>query len=119
MPATGSETGIRNANLTYQLDGVGQKGWQRCLFWQYHRIHIPNGAIRSPDASWVKREKWDSLTEQQKKGLLRSVLILWLSFGLLVTVWRSLQQDVGIHSERRLAGLVDRSFKRQVYVYRA
>src|SRR5262249_46606376 len=27
---------------------------------------LPNGAIRSPDASWVRRERWDALTKEQR-----------------------------------------------------
>lgn len=31
-------------------------------------LKLPNGAERSPDAAWVRREVWDSLTpEQQQK----------------------------------------------------
>ena len=33
---------------------------------------LPNGAQRSPDAAWIKREKWDRLTEQEK-GALRAL----------------------------------------------
>ena len=29
---------------------------------------LPNQARRSPDASWVKRERWDSLTERQQNS---------------------------------------------------
>jgi len=28
---------------------------------------LPNGARRSPDGAWFKREKWDRLTERQKE----------------------------------------------------
>jgi Uma2 family endonuclease len=28
---------------------------------------LPNGATRSPDASWIKMERWDILTPQQRK----------------------------------------------------
>jgi Uma2 family endonuclease len=28
---------------------------------------LPNGADRSPDAAWVKLERWDALTQQQKE----------------------------------------------------
>lgn len=28
---------------------------------------LPNGAMRSPDASWVSFDKWNALTEEQKK----------------------------------------------------
>ena len=28
---------------------------------------LPNGAVYSPDASWVNNEKWDGLTQQQRE----------------------------------------------------
>ena len=31
---------------------------------------LPKGADRSPDASWVSRERWQSLTSQQRKGFV-------------------------------------------------
>lgn len=31
---------------------------------------LPNGATRSPDASWVRIERWDALTPQQRKKFL-------------------------------------------------
>lgn len=29
---------------------------------------LPNGAKRSPDASWVRRDRWDALTQKQQDG---------------------------------------------------
>ncbi|HEY9744321.1 MAG TPA: Uma2 family endonuclease, partial [Coleofasciculaceae cyanobacterium] len=31
-------------------------------------FHLPNGAFRSPDASWIRQERWDALTPEQRKG---------------------------------------------------
>jgi Uma2 family endonuclease len=28
---------------------------------------LSNGAIRSPDASWVQRARWDALTQEQRE----------------------------------------------------
>jgi Uma2 family endonuclease len=29
---------------------------------------LPNGAVRSPDSSWVRSEKWNALSEEQQEG---------------------------------------------------
>lgn len=29
---------------------------------------MPNGAVRSPDAAWVKLERWEALTPEEKEG---------------------------------------------------
>ena len=68
MPGTGSKTGVRNAKLTARLvvwatiDGTGIAFDSSTMF------ALPNGARRSPDSSWVRREKWDSLTERQQES---------------------------------------------------
>ena len=30
-------------------------------------FRLPNGATKSPDASWVRKERWNALTPEQKK----------------------------------------------------
>ncbi|HAG83344.1 MAG TPA: hypothetical protein DCL61_19915, partial [Cyanobacteria bacterium UBA12227] len=30
----------------------------------------PNGADRSPDASWIRQERWDALTPEQRKSFV-------------------------------------------------
>lgn len=68
MPPTGSQTGVRNANLTYQLIAWTKKDGTGVSFDSSSMFAMPNGARRSPDASWVKREKWDSLTQREKES---------------------------------------------------
>jgi Uma2 family endonuclease len=69
MPPTGSETGVRNADLTIQLGVWTKKDGSGFCFDSSTGFALPNGARRSPDASWTKREKWESLTKRQKEGL--------------------------------------------------
>jgi Uma2 family endonuclease len=67
MSPTGGESGIQNGWLTTQLvfwtrqDGTGVAFDSSTMF------KLPSGAFRSPDASWVKRSRWDSLTNEEKK----------------------------------------------------
>ena len=67
MPPTGSLTGKRNADLTYQLMAWTKKNATGVCFGNTAGFILPNNAIRSPDASWITDEKWDSLSEQQKE----------------------------------------------------
>ncbi len=61
MAPAGSESGGRNANLVTDLviwaraDGTGQ------VFDSSAGFTLPNGAIRSPDASWISLERWHAL----------------------------------------------------------
>src|SRR5215213_3334587 len=68
MPGTGSQTGRRNAHLTYQLMAWTEKDATGVCFDSSALFALPNNARRSPDASWVRREKWDRLSERQKEG---------------------------------------------------
>ena len=68
MSPTSSETGNRNFNVALQL-GIwsGADGTGIC-FDSSTGFKLSTGADRSPDASWIKLERWNSLSaEQQQK----------------------------------------------------
>jgi len=67
MPPTGSETGNRNIDLSYQLQGWSRQNNLGLAFDSSTGFKLPNGANRSPDAAWVKKERWDALTEGEKE----------------------------------------------------
>jgi len=59
---------MRNADLTCQLVGWSQTDGSGVSFASCTGFALQNNAIRSPDASWAKREKWGHLTKKQKEG---------------------------------------------------
>ncbi len=67
MPPTGGETGRRNTKITTQLENWSSQNNLGVVFDSSTCFKLPNGADRSPDAAWVKRERWDSLTPEQKE----------------------------------------------------
>jgi Uma2 family endonuclease len=68
MSPAGGETGNRNGRLTQQLFNWADNDDSGIAFDSSTGFKLPNGADRSPDASWVKLERWNALTpEQQKK----------------------------------------------------
>ena len=64
---TGWETGERNWHLSGELylwwRSAGEPGK---AFDSSTGFILPNGATRSPDASWVSRQRWEALTPDQK-----------------------------------------------------
>jgi Uma2 family endonuclease len=54
MPPTGGDTSDRNADLTYQLRGWSRQNNLGKSFDSSGGFKLPNGANRSPDASWLK-----------------------------------------------------------------
>ncbi|HEY9298838.1 MAG TPA: Uma2 family endonuclease [Phormidium sp.] len=64
----GGETSSSNAGLTAQIWIWNESHKLGKVFDSSTGFKLPNGADRSPDASWVKLERWNALTpEQQKK----------------------------------------------------
>jgi len=65
-PPTGWETGEQNSSLSGEL----------YLWWRSHNLGkvfdsstgfiLPDGAIRSPDASWVSQERWQAIASTEK-----------------------------------------------------
>ncbi|HEY9895176.1 MAG TPA: Uma2 family endonuclease [Candidatus Sericytochromatia bacterium] len=64
---TGGETGRRNLNLSGQLWLWNQQTGLGEGFDSSTGFRLPNGAIRSPDAAWVRLERWQALTPDQRK----------------------------------------------------
>lgn len=66
-PPTGWETGRFNSSISGELylwwRNFGESG---LVFDSSTGFILPNGATRSPDASWVSQERWDALTPEQK-----------------------------------------------------
>jgi Uma2 family endonuclease len=67
MALTGGETGRRNSNLTGQLWFWNQQTEVGESFDSSTGFRLPNGAIRSPDAAWIKGDRWQNLTTIQKQ----------------------------------------------------
>jgi Uma2 family endonuclease len=68
MPPTGGETGWRNSTLSAQLWNWNQNTGLGIAFDSSTGFHLPSGADRSPDAAWIAAERWNALTQSQKRG---------------------------------------------------
>lgn len=70
MPPTGGETSNRNAGLTAQVWIWNEQNKLGKVFDSSGGFKLPNGADRSPDASWIKLERWNALTQKQQTRFL-------------------------------------------------
>lgn len=70
MPPTGGDTGRRNLGLSAQLWNWNQQSSLGIAFDSSTGFTLPNGAIRSPDASWVRLERWQALTPLQRRKFI-------------------------------------------------
>lgn len=68
MPPLGGIGGNREANLITDLNIWNRQTQLGKVFSSSTIFRLPNGAFRSPDAAWIRTERWESLTtEEQEK----------------------------------------------------
>jgi len=70
MSPTGGETGDRNLELGGQVWFWNRQNGLGKAFDSSTGFKLPNGATRSPDVSWIKIERWNALTSEQRKKFL-------------------------------------------------
>ncbi len=68
MSPTGGEAGRKNFNLYLDLGNWNRQTKLGEAFDSSTVFVLPNGARRSPDVSWIKLERWNSLTLPEKQG---------------------------------------------------
>ncbi|MGA7952022.1 MAG: Uma2 family endonuclease [Gloeobacterales cyanobacterium] len=67
MPPTGGETGRLNTNLIIDVGNWNRQTQLGQVFDSSTCFKLPNGADRSPDVSWIRQDRWDALTPEQKE----------------------------------------------------
>ena len=70
MSPIGGETGERNSEINFQLRLWNKQFKLGKVFDSSTGFKLPNGADRSPDASWISLEKWHNLTPKQRQTFL-------------------------------------------------
>ncbi len=65
----GGETGRRNACISVQLGNWDVHAGLGVAFASCVGFQFPSGAVRSPDASWMTLEKWNSYTPQEREKI--------------------------------------------------
>ncbi|MEG4445541.1 Uma2 family endonuclease [Microcoleus sp. AT9_B5] len=119
MPPTGSETSRRNADLTSQLRVWNRETKLGVVFDSSGGFRLPNGADRSPDASWVKKERWDALTPEQKDSFAPLCPDFVVELRSRTDSLKKLQEKMQeyIDNGAKLGWLIDRQ-NRRVEIYR-
>jgi Uma2 family endonuclease len=120
MPPAFSDTGNRNNKISYQLtcwaeqDGTGE------VFDSSAGFTLPSGAMRSPDASWIKLDRWNALTDEQKSSFAPIYPDFVVELRSASDTLKSLQAKLQEYIENgvRLGLLIDRQ-NHTVYCYRA
>ena len=69
MPPTGWESGKRNMKIGSRLNVWSEMDGTGVAFDSSTGFILPNGAVRSPDAAWVKQDRLDALKPDPEKFL--------------------------------------------------
>jgi Uma2 family endonuclease len=119
MPPTGGETGRMNFELTgffgrwVHADGTGV-GFDSSI-----GFTLPNGATRSPDLAWVKRERWEGLTAEQRQQFppLCPDFVMELRSPSDALEYVQAKMQEYLDNGARLGWLID-PVEKKVYIYR-
>ncbi|MEQ9233222.1 Uma2 family endonuclease [Coleofasciculus sp. E2-BRE-01] len=119
MPPAFSDTGNRNMKIAQQVANWAEQDGTGEVFDSSAGFTLPNGATRSPDASWIKLERWDALSEEQKASfapICPDFVIELRSQSDTLSGLRKKMQEY-IDNGTLLGLLIDRK-NRNVYIYR-
>ncbi|NES05873.1 MAG: Uma2 family endonuclease [Okeania sp. SIO2F4] len=67
MSPVGGESGNREADLIIDLGIWNRQTGLGYTFSSSTIFKLPNGSDRSPDAAWIRRERWEALTTEQRR----------------------------------------------------
>lgn len=119
MSPTGSKTGLRNTVIIRQLAEWAKRDGNGVTFDSSAGFTLPNGAQRSPDASWLRKARWQALSPEEQEGfapLCPDFVVELRSPSDAVEVVQSKMSEY-LDNGAELGWLFDPQTKR-VYVYR-
>ncbi len=67
MAPVGGEGGRQEADLIIDLGLWNHQTRLGVVFSSSTGFRLPNGANRSPDAAWVRKERWEALSQEQRR----------------------------------------------------
>ena len=121
MPPAHSNTGNQNADITIDLGNWARSDDTGRYFDSSAGFKLANGALRSPDASWISHARLEALTSEQRSGFFEvcpDFVIELRSSSDSLTELRAKMQEY-IDNGARLGWLIDPlSDPNRVYIYR-
>jgi len=119
MPPTGSETGNRNGDLIFQVTLWAKKDKTGITFDSNTGFTFASGQTLSPDVSWIKLERWNALSPEEKEKFAPICPDFVIELRSPSDSLKSLKEKMQEYIEEgvKLGLLIDRK-PRQVYIYR-
>ncbi len=119
MPPTGWETGDKNAEITTQLRNWAKKDGRGKSADSSAGYKMPNGAIMSPDASWILKERLEKVSPNKRRKFLPLAPEFVIELRSESDSLSKLKEKMREYIENgvSLGWLVDAG-ERKIYVYR-
>ncbi|MEH1832539.1 MAG: Uma2 family endonuclease [Nostoc sp.] len=120
MPPTGGKTGNRNFSIAGQLYVWAEKDGTGICFDSSTGFKLSTGADRSPDVSWMKLERWNSLSAEQQEKFVPLCPDFVVELRSLSDNLKPLKEKMEEYMREQgvqLGLLIDRKHRR-VYIYR-
>ena len=119
MPPTGGETGRRNFELIGSFANWTKRDGTGVGFDSSSMFSLPNGAKRSPDLCWIKKERWEALSKKEREKFSPICPDFVVELRSPSDSLKRLQKKMEEYVENgaQLGWLLDPS-TRKVYVYR-
>ena len=120
MAPEGGGSGYRGSELISELRNWARRDRTGVAFGSSAGFTLPNGAVRSPDAAWVRKERLRSLSREQKEKFLPLCPDFVVEVRSPSDRLADLREKMSEYMENgaRLGWLLDPQ-AREAYVYRA
>jgi Uma2 family endonuclease len=120
VPPTSPESGWKNTKLITATEIWSEKNGTGIVFDSSTLFTLPNDAKRSPDVSWMPKQKWESLSPSERRKFSRVVpdFVIELLSPTDDLGDTQAKMDEYIENGVRLGWLIDPA-ERKVYIYRA
>lgn len=107
-------TGKQNSDINYFLSDWARKDKSGLAFDSSSLFTFPNGAKRAPDAAWALKDRWDAMSDVEKRKFSKFVPDFVIELRSSSDLLKELKEKMSeyISNGVRLAWLIDPSKKR-------
>ncbi|MGI8544637.1 MAG: Uma2 family endonuclease [Aridibacter sp.] len=119
MPPTFLETSRKNNEVNFQLTFWAKKDKTGLPFESDGMFTLPNGAKRAPDAFWITKEKYFSLSEEEREEQFARIIPDFVIELRSKTDKKTIKEKMEEYIENgvRLGWLID-PYEKRVHIYR-
>ncbi len=120
VPPTSLESGWKNSDITTDVTIWSRNDKTGIVFDSSTLFTFPNSAKRSPDVSWMSKEKWESVSKSERRKFSRVVPEFVIELLSPTDTLAETQEKLLEYIENgvKLGWLIDPENKR-VHIYRA